>query len=51
MIPFYKAKHPILWNLKNQITGDSIHLISNSKTETLDSLKVFNNAFVISKDS
>jgi lipopolysaccharide export system protein LptA len=49
--PFYKAKHPILWNLKNQITGDSIHLISNSKTETLDSLKVFNNAFIISKDS
>lgn len=49
--PFYKVEHPILWNLKNQITGDSIHLISNSKTETLDSLKVFNNAFVISKDS
>ena len=49
--PFYKVQHPILWNLKNQITGDSIHLISNSKTESLDSLKVFNNAFIISKDS
>ena len=49
--PFYKVQHPILWNLKNQITGDSIHLISNSKTETLDSLKVFNHAFIISKDS
>ena len=49
--PFYKTKHPILWNFKNQITGDSIHLISNPKTETLDSLKVFDNAFVISKDS
>jgi len=49
--PFYKVQHPVLWNLKNQITGDSIHLISNSKTETLDSLKVFNHAFVISKDS
>jgi lipopolysaccharide export system protein LptA len=48
---FYKAKHPILWNIKNQITGDSIHLISNPKTETLDSLKVFNHAFIISKDS
>ncbi|MDA9335337.1 hypothetical protein N9Q89_04205 [Flavobacteriaceae bacterium] len=48
---FYKVKHPILWNFKNQITGDSIHLISNPKTETLDSLKVFDNAFVISKDS
>ena len=49
--PFYKVQHPILWNLKNQITGDSIHLISNSKTESIDSLKVFNNAFIISKDS
>jgi len=49
--PFYKIQHPILWNFKNQITGDSIHLISNPKTETLDSLKVFNNSFVISKDS
>ena len=48
---FYKKQHPVLWNLKNQITGDSIHLISNQKTESLDSLKVFNNAFVISKDS
>ena len=49
--PFYKVQHPILWNLKNQITGDSIHLISNSKSETLDSLKVFEHAFIISKDS
>jgi lipopolysaccharide export system protein LptA len=49
--PFYKVKHPILWNFANQITGDSIHLISNPKTETLDSLKVFDNAFIISKDS
>ena len=49
--PFYKVQHPILWNLKNQITGDSIHLISNNKTETLDSLKVFDHAFIISKDS
>ena len=49
--PFYKVQHPILWNIKNQITGDSIHLISNSKTETLDSLKVFDHAFIISKDS
>ena len=48
---FYKSQKPVLWNIKNQITGDSIHLISNQKTETLDSLKVFNNAFVISKDS
>ena len=48
---FTKKKHPILWHFESQITGDSIHLISNSKNETLDSLKVFNNAFVINKDS
>ena len=48
---FTKKKHPVLWHFESQITGDSIHLISNSKNETLDSLKVFNNAFVINKDS
>ena len=48
---FTKRRFPILWHHENQITGDSIHLISNNKTETLDSLKVFENAFVISKDS
>src|SRR5690606_14954585 len=42
---------PILWNIENQMTGDTIHLISNTKTEKLDSLIVFNNAFIISKDS
>ena len=44
-------RDPILWNLDNQMTGDSIHLISNLETEKLDSLKVMNNAFVISQDS
>jgi len=48
---FVKKQKPVLWNIQNQITGDSIHLISNVKTENLDSLKVFNNAFVINKDS
>ena len=42
---------PILWNIDNQITGDTIHLISNPKTEKLDSLVVFYNAFIISKDT
>ncbi|WP_111309516.1 OstA-like protein [Confluentibacter sediminis] len=42
---------PILWNIDNQMTGDTIHLISDTKTEKLDSLIVFNNAFIISKDS
>ncbi|MEO0526662.1 MAG: OstA-like protein [Bacteroidota bacterium] len=42
---------PILWNGENQMTGDSIHLLSNKETEQLDSLKVLNNAFIISLDS
>lgn len=48
---FSTARKPILWNLENQMTGDTIHLISNPKTEKLDSLIVFNNAFVIGKDT
>lgn len=44
-------KNPVLWNGDNQMTGDSIHLISNVKTEKLDSLKVLENAFIISLDS
>ena len=42
---------PILWNYDNQVTGDIMHLIGNNKTEKLDSLKVLNNAFMISKDT
>ena len=42
---------PILWNYENQMTGDVMHLIGNNKTEKLDSLKVLNNAFLISKDT
>ncbi len=48
---FALKRNPILWNLKNQMTGDTIHLISNTKTEKIDSLRVFNNAFIISKDT
>lgn len=42
---------PILWNYENQMTGDVMHLIGNNNTEKLDSLKVLNNAFIVSKDS
>ena len=48
---FAKKRKPILWNMGNQMTGDTIHLISNVETEKLDSLKVFNNAFLVSKDT
>ncbi len=42
---------PILWNNEKQLTGDLMHLIGNNTTEKLDSLKVLNNAFIISKDT
>ena len=48
---FATKRYPILWNIGNQMTGDSIHLQSNIETEQLDSLKVFDNAFLISKDT
>ncbi|OBQ56329.1 hypothetical protein JJL45_14165 [Tamlana sp. s12] len=48
---FAKARKPVLWNFENQMTGDTIHLISNNKTEKIDSLLVFNHAFIISKDT
>src|SRR5690606_9373444 len=48
---FNKKRNPVLWNLKNQMTGDSIHILSNPKTEKLDSLLVFDHAFLISKDT
>ena len=44
-------REPVLWSGENQMTGDTIHLLSNKKTEKLDTLKVFNNAFLIQKDS
>ena len=44
-------KNPVIWSQDTQITGDSIHLISNPKTEKLDSLKVLQHAFIIQKDS
>ena len=45
------VRDPIMWNAENQMTGDSIYLISDLETEKLDSLKVINNAFVISLDT
>ena len=44
-------KKPILWTENGQIAGDTIHLLSNPKTEKLDSMKVLGNAFLIQKDS
>jgi len=43
--------NPVLWSGENQMTGDTIHILSNKLTDKLDTLKVFNNAFLIQKDS
>lgn len=43
--------NPILWNGSSQITGDIMHLIGDNNTKKLDSLKVLNNTFLISKDT
>lgn len=44
-------RRPVLWSGDHQMTGDTIHILSNTETEQLDTLKVFNNAFLIEKDS
>lgn len=51
LINLSAVKKPVLWSGENQMSGDSIHLFSNPKTEQLDSLMVFDNAFLIQKDS
>lgn len=43
--------NPILWNGENQITGDLMHLIGDNNTKKLDSLKVLNNTFIVSRDT
>jgi len=47
LMHFYKD--PVLFSGDNQVTGDYIEAYTNAKTEKLDSMKVFNNAFVIAK--
>jgi lipopolysaccharide export system protein LptA len=43
--------NPILWNGESQITGDVMHLIGDNKTRKIDSLKVLNNTFIVSRDT
>ena len=43
--------NPIFWNGKRQLTGDVMHIISDTVAKKVDSLKVLNNAFIISKDT
>lgn len=44
-------KNPVLWSGAGQVTGDTIHLINDVETDQLDSLWVFEHAFIIQKDS
>lgn len=44
-------KLPVLWAKESQITGAHIQLLSDVKTEKLDSIKVLKDAFIIQKDS
>lgn len=44
-------RNPVLWSGLNQMTGDTIHLLADTLTDKLDTLKVFNNAFLAQKDS
>ena len=47
-----KGKYrPVIWSADSQMTGDSIVLVSDVEKETLDSLKVLGNAFIIQRDS
>ena len=43
--------NPILWDAESQITGDIMHLIGNNTTQKLDSLKVLENTFIVSRDT
>ena len=41
---------PVLWTGDQQITGDTIHLIQDRVNQEMDSLRVFDNAFMIQED-
>jgi len=44
-------RNPVLWSAKSQMSGDEIHLTIDMEEEVLDSLLIYNNAFVIEQDS
>ena len=44
-------RNPVLWSGKTQMSGDLIHLLTDSTTNAIDSLKIFNNAVVAEQDS
>ncbi|MBW7870958.1 MAG: OstA family protein [Flavobacteriia bacterium] len=42
-------RDPIMWSGEQQITGDTIYAYNNPEKQVMDSVRVFNNAFAISK--
>ena len=44
-------RNPVLWSAKTQMSGDLIHLLTDSTSKVIDSLKIFNNAIVAEQDS
>lgn len=42
-------RDPIMWSGEQQITGDTIYAYNNPQKEVMDSVRVFNNSFAISK--
>lgn len=45
------ANNPVLWFEKSQMSGNQILLLSDTKTNKLDSLKIRENVFIIEKDT
>ena len=44
-------RNPVLWSVKTQMSGDLIHLVTDSVSSAIDSIKIFNNAIVAEQDS
>lgn len=47
IMKFYRD--PIMWSGEQQITGDTIYTYNNPEKQVLDSVRIFNHAFAISK--
>jgi len=43
--------NPVLWNGQSQMTGNRIDLLTDKITQKLDSIKVYDNVFIIEKDT
>jgi len=44
-------RRPIVWSGENQMTGDTIQMIYDTIAKQMDTLKVYNNAFIVFPDT